>query len=299
MKVVLTGITGFLGSHLAHAFITKGWEVFGIKRASSSLYRIHDIIKDLRLFDVDEISMEDIFAQIGHADIVVHTATNYGRKNKSLYDMFYANLAFPLEILEYAIKSGIKRFYNTDTCFNKPGITGNYMRTYRLSKAQFTQWAQIAVEGSDTKFITVRPEYFYGPGDDTTKLVPFALESCLDNVSHISLTPGEQMRDFVYIHDVVSAYLTIIASDKDTEIFGIGTGQVVSLREFLEEIKKKTKAHTALCFGARKYPPDEIMFSQADIEPLRMLGWQPQYDMKKGIQEYIDFCKEVRSENCV
>ena len=61
-KVLITGITGFLGSHLAKTLVEEGYEIIGLKRNSSSLVRIRNIIGKIELLDVEDLDLKLFFA---------------------------------------------------------------------------------------------------------------------------------------------------------------------------------------------------------------------------------------------
>jgi nucleoside-diphosphate-sugar epimerase len=96
-------------------------------------------------------------------------------------------------------------------------------------------------------------------------------------VPELRLTPGEQRRDFVYVDDVVDAYMLVLA--RRTELTGqvveydVGSGVAVPVREFVELVHRVTHSRTRLEFGAVSYRPSEVMFAQADIGALESLGW--------------------------
>jgi nucleoside-diphosphate-sugar epimerase len=106
------------------------------------------------------------------------------------------------------------------------------------------------------------------------------------------LTLGEQKRDFIYIDDVVSAYLMIMkkAIDFDNTFieFDVGSGQSISIRSFVETVHRLTSSQTHLSFGAMPYRQGEVMHSEADISGLSALGWKCQYDVATGIKKVID-----------
>lgn len=92
----MTGITGFLGSHLAHALIAEGYKVIGLKRRSSSLHRLSGVLNALTLVDIESVDYDAIFRDHGKVDTIVHTATSYGRNNETVTEIFSANTEFPL-----------------------------------------------------------------------------------------------------------------------------------------------------------------------------------------------------------
>lgn len=79
MHVLLTGATGYLGSHLAHALVAAGVEVSILKRTTSNLGHQADVQYRLVMFDIDVEGIEAPFKSGRHIDAVIHTATSYGR----------------------------------------------------------------------------------------------------------------------------------------------------------------------------------------------------------------------------
>jgi nucleoside-diphosphate-sugar epimerase len=135
-------------------------------------------------------------------------------------------------------------------------------------------------------------EHFYGPGDDKSKFTTHVIQSCLSNVTELKLTPGEQLRDFIHIDDVVSAYILLL--DKQEEIddefaeFELGSGTAITIKHFVETIHRLTTSTTHLNFGAVPYRAGEAMHSQADTNGLQALGWYCQYDLESGLIQVID-----------
>jgi len=114
-KVILTGATGFLGSALLKALLRDNHEVIILKRSFSDTSRINNELSLVKHYDLDNVSIIKIFSENKGIDVIVHTATCYGRKNESAYQVFYSNTAFSLELLELAVKNKIKTFVNTST----------------------------------------------------------------------------------------------------------------------------------------------------------------------------------------
>ena len=95
-----------------------------------------------------------------------------------------------------------------------------------------------------------------------------------------------QKRDFIYIDDVVDAFLTLInhkTSSTYKEI-GIGTGISITLKEFLESFKRISKSNTSLNFSLVPYREGEIMESIADNNMLINMGWTPKVSIAQGLE---------------
>lgn len=284
-RIVLTGVTGFLGSRLATALVAQGCEVIGLKRRFSSLQRLTSALPNLTLVNVEEADFDALFRDHGKVDAIIHTATSYGRNNESVTEIFAANTEFPLRLLDAGSRAGVHAFMNTDTILDK------YLNLYAFSKNQLLEWGRFFALHKKIAFWNLRLEHFYGAGDDATKFTAHIVDSCLSNVPEIRLTLGEQRRDFIYIDDVVSAYLLLLreiqGAPSGLREFDVGSGTSISIKEFVTLVKRLTNSSTTLNFGALPYREGEVMHSVADVAPLTALGWRCNYDIEAGIRKLL------------
>lgn len=289
-KILITGITGFLGSNLAKALINKGYEVVALKRRSSSLNRIVSILDKVILYDIEDIDYTNFFKSFGKIDVIIHTATSYGRNNETPWEIFDANTGFPLRLLDAASDANVSKFINTDTILDK------YLNLYALSKNHLLEWGKFYSMHRKIEFINMRLEHFYGPGDDDSKFTSYVINSCMKNLNSMDLTLGEQKRDFIYVDDVVNAYLTILTREIKGDFWfsehDVGSGHSVTIREFVEMVRELTGSRTKLNFGAVKYREGEVMNSMADISSLKSLGWNCDFSLKEGLEKTINSIKK-------
>lgn len=283
-RVLITGITGFLGSHLAKALLAHDYEVFALKRAASSLSRIESIINDINLYDIDDI--DSLFRKCGKIDTIIHTATCYGRNNEKVSDVFAANIEFPLRLLEAGNHAGVETFLNADTTLNK------YLNPYSLSKNQFLELGKFFSMRKKMRFWNVKLQYIYGPNDDPSKFSAYVINSCLENISELKLTKGEQKRDFIHIDDVISAYMCLLREvdnlNNSFVEFEVGTGHSISIREFVETVHRLTNSRTLLTFGSLPYRDGEVMQSKANTTALKALGWHCLNDFETALNMTIE-----------
>ncbi|RDU61717.1 NAD(P)-dependent oxidoreductase [Helicobacter sp. MIT 14-3879] len=284
-RVLITGVNGFLGSNLAEAFC-KSYKVIGLKRSTSNISRILNF--PLKLYDTDKTPLMDIF--IKHKpNIILHTAGCLGRNNEPLSHIVETNLLFSLKLLECAKNFNIDIFFNADTLQN------DYFSNYTISKKTLRDYLPNFIEYF--KIINCRIEHIYGFNDDGNKFVPSMLKSFNQNIPNIPLTKGEQLRDFIYIKDVVSAYLlllnnaNIIFRSSNFASFDIATGNLVKLKDFcialLDEFRKYKNTISRLDFGKVPYAKNEAMKINEDITPLFNLGFRPKYNYKNGIKDLL------------
>jgi CDP-paratose synthetase len=288
-KILLTGGTGYLGSKILKQLIENGDSVLLLKRSFSNPVRIKQYINKIDSYDTDLIPLERIFRE-NSIDTVVHCATNYGRRENDPLHVIEANLLLPLKLLELGKKYHIKSFINTDTILDK---RINY---YSLSKKQFKEW--LFVYKQDFTCINVALEHFYGPGDDATKFVTYIINNLLKNVDSIDLTKGEQKRDFIYIDDVVDAFVKIINSldnfKRDFYEFEIGTNHPLSIKQFVELAKQLSgNKHTLLNFGALPYRENEVMNYYVNTSEISKLGWKCNKTLEEGLKKMIELERDL------
>jgi len=287
--ILFTGGTGFLGSNLLRRLAGNDFNILVLVRISSKLFRIKDLSDKVTLLYIEKTDLEELFKE-HKIDIVVHCATNYGRNNTEPLSVLESNLLLPLKLLQIGADNGLACFINTDTILDKR------VSYYSLSKGQFKDWLKLY---SDRMVcVNVALEHFYGPDDDKSKFVSWVVHSMLARLANLELTLGEQKRDFIYIEDVVAAFLSIIrataAKNKGFISYEIGSGKTVSIRELVLLIKRLAENDTThVSFGALPYRENEVMESKTDLTTISALGWRPQVSLETGLMNTIGFEKKV------
>ena len=285
--ILLTGATGFLGSHLLKNLLEEGATVYITLRSTKRPDALSSIKENssnsLKIIRINDERIEDYFSSIYFSSII-HCATNYGRSDKNLVEMIKSNLLFPLELLTLSKKYHVHTFINTDTILDKR------ISEYSLSKRQFFDW--LGYFSSEIYIANARLEHFYGPGDDPSKFVTNVMRSLLRMEEKIELSPGEQKRDFIYISDVVSAFMKILehshSSSPNLESFDIATGTSIKLKDFVNRVKVISgNSKTNLLFGALPYRPNETMDPQLDLGKIRGLGWRPLVSLDDGLKQTL------------
>lgn len=283
MKTILiTGINGFLGSHLAKA-LKDSYNIIGLEYSLENLHRIEDCGFNVYSSDTN---LESLFKE-NQIFAVIHTATVYRRNNSiPLKALINTNILLPVELYELAEDYGSILYVNTDTFFNSPDYNYSYLNDYTLSKKQILEWLKIIT--NRCKLINMKIFHMYGPGDAPNKFVPQMITALKSNVPFLDLTEGEQTRDFIYINDIVNAFEVILEKHvlitKNYTEFQVGSGKAMSIKEFLFILKEFTKSRTQLNFGKLPYRKNEIMTSVADTSNLTALGWNPKFKIKDGVQ---------------
>jgi nucleoside-diphosphate-sugar epimerase len=279
MKTILiTGINGFLGSHLAKQ-LSNQFRITGIEYQIDNLFRLNGY--DFKVVDSSLHAIENLFDE-ETIDYIIHTATFYGRNNEDIEQIANTNLLMPFHLLDLAIKKHVKVFINTDTVLNR------FVSVYALTKTQFKEW--LYFRRSEIKTINMQLEHFYGPGCNTSNFITVMIERLKNNEPVIDLTKGEQQRDFVYYEDIISAFEIVINKNETIttgSTFQIGSGETISIKELMLFLKEQTGSNSRLNFGVIPYRENELMVSNINIEPLKNLGWKFGYTIREGLLNTI------------
>jgi CDP-paratose synthetase len=290
MKILLTGATGFIGNHLLENFIAQGHEVIVARRAGTNLAPLENRFGPLAVFDIEADDFNAFFDRHAGIDAVVHVATDYGRDPEKPLSAFWANEVFPMKLLEAATRGGVRQFINFDTFFSANKAVYDHLGAYTLSKRHFQEWGKQFSASAPVAFVNLRLFHVYGPGDGAGKFVPAMVARCMAGES-IDLSDGLQKRDFIHVHDLVSALKFVLESRQHAGGFthyDVGTGQSASIREFMETMREVCGGHASLNFGVIASRAGEFADAKADISALSALGWKPQVDIRSGIKTIVD-----------
>jgi nucleoside-diphosphate-sugar epimerase len=229
---------------------------------------------------VDAGDVSRTFASLGEIDVVVHTATCYGRHGEPASAIMSSNMLFPLQVLECATACGAKLFCNTDSALSR------HVNLYGLSKKQFLDWLKFQARNSKIRIANLVLDQFYGPGESDDKFVTWIVRQCLKG-AEIPLTIGTQKRRFLFIDDLVSGYLTAIQAawqscDAFLE-FRIASESQYSVREICEKVHEVTNSSATLNFGVIPTRNQEMDEEDMDLCAMRALGWREQISLSKGL----------------
>jgi nucleoside-diphosphate-sugar epimerase len=210
--------------------------------------------------------------------------------------MVDTNLLGTVNLLEASKESMVKLFVNTSSCFvykeSKNKLRENDdlkpLNLYALTKIQAEQACTFYTEKYGLRTITFRLFPPYGPADNERRLIPYVIKSLLEG-ERLKLTSGKQRWDFVFVSDIVDAYFKLLSVPdlpQKHEVFNIGTGNTVSVREVVLRIKEIIGAEVEPKCGAIPHRKSEVWFTCADIGKTKtFLRWQPEIQiLGKGLE---------------
>ena len=290
MKILITGATGFLGTHLLADFLNRNYQALIVKRASTDMTPLLQRFGHLEAWNIEGEELENMFRLHPDIDVIVHAATDYGRDDSRPTSTFWANEAFPIKLVELAMQYNIPLFVNMDTFFNSSDIVYDHLGAYSLSKRHFQEWGLHCSTAGVIGFVNLRLFHLFGPGDGLQKFVPAMVKRCLAG-EEIDLSDGEQKRDFIHIDDAVSAVGMVLEAElskrKRYRHYDVGTGTSIRIKDFMETMQRVCASGAILNFGALPNRKGEFKDACADTQALRALGWEAKVGIEEGILSVI------------
>lgn len=288
--LLVTGACGFLGSQVVRAALAQGLNVLATDMAQASRVRLREGV-DFQ--DLDICGPEDrIRSALGSVGAVVHCAA-YGvdyRQN----DLEAALRVNVLASVRLQAAAAGARFVHVGTAYEYGPAEGvqaeNFCPAprgiYGVSKLAGSMAVLDRAAANGGQAAVVRPFGMYGPWEGEHKLVPLVMRSMLKG-DVVELTPGEQIRDYVYVGDVATACVRAVMASVFPSgcIINLGSGSETTLRALVEAAAQAVDGDLSLLrWGAKPYRPDEIMRTQGTCARARdLLGWVPETSLASGM----------------
>lgn len=308
VRILVTGATGFLGSHIVRALVAERHGVVATARVQSNRWRLEDQADRICWVSIDLSNPKTIAdaLELNRPEIVLHCAA-YGMDytEQSLEEAVSSNILGTQRLLEEASRVGVRRFIHVGSCFEYGDKSGPVSESdvlepvsmYGATKAAATLLTiqQSKVLGVPT--VVVRPFGLYGPYDREDKFVPQVIRACLAG-SQLDVTGGEQVRDYTYSDDAVRMFVQLVETQDFPagEILNLASGRPVRLREIGDLVANLMNAGQLLRWGARHHRPDELKALMANIDKARrLIGWEPRTSLEKGLADTILWYKTQSS----
>lgn len=290
-KALITGGTGFIGSHLAKRLVRERWEVYTIVRPDFD----KDLVKKLPAeviqcnFDGKLASLKNIMKDV-KPDIVFHLAALViadQHRPEEFEPLIQSNFLFGCQMLEAMLFAGVGNIINTGSFFQHYSGRGyDPVNLYAATKQAFEDVLKYYVEVRSFRAITLKLFDVYGPEDTRKKIFNF-LEEASKTGKTLLMSPGRQKLDLVYIDDVIDAYLhavKLLGSSKHCkEEFGyaVSSGVRMELKQVVKLYEKILQKSISVKWGGRPYRAREVNVPWVG-RPLP--GWKAKVKLNDGLQ---------------
>jgi len=304
--VLITGASGFIGSHLVRACKASGAQVFGFsRRRSGELATDNSIAGDITNREL----LLDVISTVKPA-YVFHLAADKSRyaSTADFRHCLETNLMGTLNLVEACMSVVPQvKFISVGTC-EEYGAHAPFSESMREAPVSAYSCSKVAVSHLLQTFhhvhrfpaVIVRPSLAYGPGQDNSMFIPALIKSLLAD-RRFAMSGGEQTRDFVYIDDLVEAVmLAATCPDTDGRVINVSSFESVRILDLARTIADLVGAGASelLDVGELAYRPGETMnYFSDNREAARLLGWKPSVNLHSGLSRTVEFYRDTMTDS--
>lgn len=289
-RALITGATGFVGSHLSRRLAARGDALHLVLRPESDRSLLAGL-GDHASFHPHDGTTEHLIRIVEEArpDVVFHLASLFVARHepRDVEPLFRSNLLFATQLAEALARGGVKRCVNVGTAWEHyENADYDPVCLYAATKRAFETLLRFYVERDGLAVVTLTLFDTYGPNDPRPKLFSL-LRRAAESGQRLAMSPGEQLIDLVYVDDVIDAF--IIAAERleagavvGMENYPVASGQALPLKTVVETYRRVTGTPLDLEWGARPYREREVMTPWSGGQ--RLPGWVPKTKLEEGIR---------------
>ena len=309
-RVLVTGASGFIGSHLTRRLVREGLDVHVLCRENSDFWRMLDVLPKVTTHTADlrDTAALRIAVESAKPDYVFHlaAATVIAGATDAARDLIHVNLLGTVNLLEICAEVGFSGLVTTGDSFEyTPSMERlseddpSYPSAlHGITKLAATLHARALAHERGLPIVTLRLFSTYGPSDHPKRLVPRIITGALAGTD-LPLSRPEIARDWVYIDDVVDLYLEAALSAPELAggIFNAGTGVLGSVRSIAELIVDLTGSVSIPQWGLFNAPPhDDYPWIADPTNTFSRFNWRPRVSLREGMIRTIESLREVPRE---
>src|SRR5713226_5100650 len=301
MKILVTGGAGFIGSQVVDAYIDAGHDVVVIDVLDTG--HLENVNPKARFYkmDVRDSELSTLFAA-ERFDVVNHQAARGNVRGSMDAPGTYAdvNIVGGVNLLECCRKNGVKKFIYSSTggcVYGEP----RYLPAdeshplcprdpYGASKASFELYLPVYAMNYGLKYTILRYPNVFGPRQDPlgeAGVVSIFIGQMLRDIQPVINGDGEQLRDYVFVSDVVGANLLVLEGGAN-EVFNLGWGKGISVNEIFHSLKEILAREARETHGPAKLGEVRQTFLSAE-KMRRLLGWTPKVTVDDGLRRTVKF----------
>ncbi|MBT5021846.1 NAD(P)-dependent oxidoreductase [Candidatus Woesearchaeota archaeon] len=309
-KIILFGGFGYIGLKLAKKLTELN---YSIKIFAPNLKKTNaDFLNQIEKIKGSILNINEVKNAIDDVDCIINLAakiTKFGT-NENILSELNINCGGQINILE-ALKQKNKKtkniFIGSRSQFGKVKLEDmpisedypqNPISIYGIQKQTAEKYCKFYNNAYNVNTIIIRPVAVYGPGIDSEKensVLNKLIRTSVNDEKFYIYGYGKDIKDFIYIDDLIDAIILLIKTNIYDGTFNIGSGKGIIYKEIGNMILGKSKKEL---LEYRDFPEDTKKFETgsfvADITAIKKIGWVPKTDIKTGIEKTIKYYKKIK-----
>lgn len=313
-KALITGIAGFVGSHMAELLLSKGYEVYGLCRPRSKMDHIESIKSKLHLEDADLLDSHSLYTTISSIkpDYIFHLAaqsfvpTSWGSPAVTLEvnivgsaNVFEAVRQARIDpVIQIACSSEEYGLVHADEVPIKETNPLRPLSPYAVSKLAMDYLGYQYYESYKMKIIRTRGFNHTGPRrGDTFAESTFAKQIALiekgkqEPVIYVGNLEAE--RDYTDVRDMVVAYLLAVEKCDPGEVYNIATGKAIKIADVLNMMLAQSNVKVEIKQDPKRMRPSDVPILIGDSTKfVAKTGWNPKIPFSKTAEDLLNYWRE-------
>ena len=289
-RAIITGGTGFIGSHLVRRLVSSGWDVTVLVRESSNLDNLHDVEDRISIRSVDGTT-ETLVAHVNETrpDIGIHLAAQFlsDHAPEQVSSLIENTFSFGCQFAESLTLAGCNRLLTTGTSWQHDATAASQpVNLYAALKQGYESVLDYYASARNLQAISLLLFDTYGPRDDRPKLFSFLKKAELATTP-IAMSPGEQLIDLVYVDDVINAFEVAAQRLLESRVtiperYAVSSGSPRPLKAIVASYEQANDVSLNIDWGGRPYRDREVMLPWQTGEPVPQ--WTPRVSLEEGLQ---------------
>lgn len=304
-RVIVTGAAGFIGANVARRLVEDGFEVYLFTLPTSARWRLDELEEHAQVIEVDLVDDDSVMHEVRRIGPrwVLHLAAHGGYSwQTDAGAILRANVIGTSNLLAASLATAVETFVNTGSS-SEYGLKDHAPAedeaidpnsVYAVAKAGATMLCRQAAVSHGLNACTLRLYSTYGPWEEPKRLVPALVVEGLDGRLPPLVAP-DIARDFVWVGDVVDAYLRAARTvhDEPGAVFNVGTGVQTTIRQAVEVTRSVLALDVTPDWGSmppRAWDTPSWVANARKIE--NALGWRSTVRFEEGFASFAAWFRE-------
>jgi len=309
-RVLVTGASGFVGSHVVERLLCHGAKVFAVTSSVSSAepQRLAAVLNDVVLLEGNLTDPASLAYVVSHAkpELVIHLAafTHVGKSFIRIDENIQTNTQGTVNLL-LALNGEFERmvYISTSDVYGDAPVPfredGPVRPTspYAAAKYAAERFCRMFNDAYQWPIVCLRPFNVYGPRQNTDRIIPELILSALRH-RDVRMTEGHQTREFTYVEEAAELFVqSLVRPGIDGEVINVSRGEEVSMRDLASTVLGLMGDPVKALFGELEDRPNEIWRMFGDNTKAReLLDWAPKISLEDGLTTTIEWFKAHHRE---